>query len=143
VPLLHRNRRESGVLLRGRNSQETPAPGAQQWTSVKCGLAGVATATATATVTVMANKTAATKKGATTAEREERGLLPAHIREDAPLFYVGKCPCCGDRYLSNKHAKQCAKTGNHESKGFGLKFLTLDRGSVSDIGECTEWKKKQ
>jgi hypothetical protein len=89
------------------------------------------------------NEMAATKKGATAAEREERGLLPTRTREDSPRFYVGKCPCCGDTYLSNKHATQCGKKAIHESKGFGSKQLTLDRGSVSDKGECTAWKNKQ
>lgn len=83
------------------------------------------------------NDTAATKKGATSAERKERGLLPqGKIPAGAQLYYVGRCPCCGDRWLSAQDAKQCNATNEHgKTEGFEKKKLTLDRSAISANGE--------
>lgn len=74
-------------------------------------------------------------KGATSEERIERNLLPpAKIPLGTKLFFVGVCPCCGDKYLSNKTARQCQSLGCHETKGFSRKPLTLDK-ATSQKGE--------
>jgi hypothetical protein len=41
------------------------------------------------------------------------------------LYYVGECPCCGPKKLSNKHAKQCHAKATHHESGFPYKSLLL------------------
>ena len=81
-------------------------------------------------------------KGATGKERKERNLLPTNIAPGTQLFFVGKCPCCGDRYLSNATSRQCLAVAYHEKMKFGKKGLTTDRKAVSANGERYGDKKK-
>ena len=82
-------------------------------------------------------------KGATGKERQERNLLPAgRIAPGTQLFFVGKCPCCGDKYLSNAKAAQCGSSSYHEKMNFGKMLLTLEKKIVSANGERYGDKKK-
>ena len=64
------------------------------------------------------------------------------MRRARSFFFVGKCPCCGDRYLSNATAKQCGERSYHEKMNFGHKSLTTDKKAASDNGERYGDKKK-
>ena len=88
------------------------------------------------------NMEAKTPKGASGAQREEKGLLPSHIAPGQTLFFVGVCLCCGDKYLSNPTAKQCGNKTDHNEAGKGLKPLTMDRKALSAKGEKAGEAKK-
>ena len=76
------------------------------------------------------------RQGATSEQRKARGQLPTNAPAGTKqLFYVGKCPCCGDKYLANKDALQCGNKATHKTRGYGDTLLTLNRRVCSDKGE--------
>ena len=86
-------------------------------------------------------KKGSTGKGSTSAQRAMLQQLPTHIAPGQQLYYVGKCPVCGDKYLSNIKAQQCGERVAHEKAGRGRAMQTLDKAATSENGERRGAKK--
>ena len=86
-------------------------------------------------------KKGSTGKGSTSAQRALLLQLPTNIAPSQQLYYVGKCPVCGDKYLSNIKALQCGERVAHEKAGRGRAMQTLDKAATSENGERRGAKK--